>query len=168
MADLAGEDLDRRIAEWLGDEGFLPAQCGAGHEAEEGDVGFVCRRCFESAFGPDDLLRPGTVADAIRAHEEWTVQPRRPKPFSASLDLAISAVLRWFISDPSEWHISIGISTRSEIEWVFIRRSESPGIGIAVDHDAGGRTARVLARLLVEAMGKEAKEGGTHADGQGA
>lgn len=162
MAEMPDEELDRRIAEWLGDEGFLPAGCGAGHEAEKGDVGFVCPRCFESAFGPDDLIRPDTYVRTIRAHQEWRVLPKRPKHFSGSLDLLMPVVLRWCASAPSEWHVRIGVSTCSDLVWVGIR--SSGWIGVYKESEQGNLVARALAQVLVEAMEKNAKEDGAHVD----
>ena len=151
MAELSDEQLNLRIAEWVGDEGFLPAGCGAGHLADKGDVGFVCPRCFESAFGPDDLLRPDTYVRAIRAHQEWRVQPGRPKHFSGSLDLLMPVVLRWCNHTRRMRQVRFVAADNGTV-WLYI---DNPGEGRNCSARGWGSrelAAHLLARVFVESM----------------
>jgi hypothetical protein len=81
---MGSEELSRTVAEIIGDNGFHPGTCVAGHYqyARMNKIGDVCRDCRLVGDGHGEK-----AAD----HPEWRIQRGEPRHYADDVALAASA-----------------------------------------------------------------------------
>lgn len=87
---MTNDQVNRIIAEWVGDEGFWPAEtCPEGHPTDFGDeIGSLCALHYPDP-GVDKALREEWLTHQTDPswHPEWRIQRGEPKDYCGSLDL---------------------------------------------------------------------------------
>lgn len=137
------EELDRLIAEHVGDDGFEPAEeCDNGH-ANRDHLG-IGTRCPMCRFEWSNRYARGA-----------RIGRGKPKSFSDSLDLIWPVAVKW-ASKKSVVDLCIGgFSVIAEFD--SDERSEWSSFCELHDDGTAARAAEALARALVTVLGKEAK-----------
>ena len=121
------DDLSRKVAEHVGDEGFWPAErCPQGHDniqdpesgaRQHNVIGMACCDCIRDYLlahepglaGGLFWNRFGAMAQRLRDHPEehrrWRIGRGEPKPYGESLDLLVPVVRRECVERQWVWQV---------------------------------------------------------------
>lgn len=143
MSEPTTGELSRRIAEYVGDAGFMAARtCLQGHSIpptgwQSGDL---CPTCVANA------------ADEAWADEHigWAI-PYEPRPYAESLNLLVPVVEEWCDGRRLDFHLSRQQRVlKNEIWWSAIRRHQPHAKPLAESYGETG--AESLARAFLAAL----------------